>query len=145
MTSSTVTQRLDSTFTYDIARRQSEHLTAPAIELDPASCFTVDSLVIYDVATGLLVTGGYITANGLSTIDIDTSERSLVGSHNLYVKTAVSSGEELEQMNLALDITDSCDTSSLVGSIIIAAVEINKGESLNVVQTNSVLTDYISN
>ena len=80
----------------------------------------MDSFLIYNKATTSpsLVTGGYISASGLSTIDINTSDLSYVGTHNLYVVTVVTnSNEELEQQDLDLTIIDSCATTTLVGAI----------------------------
>ena len=45
---------------------------------------------------------------------------------------------------MSLDIIDSCETSTLNGSITLEPIVVSKGESLNIVQTNDVLTDSIS-
>ena len=45
---------------------------------------------------------------------------------------------------MSLDIIDSCETSTLNGSITLEPIVVSKGESLNIVQTNDVLTDSVS-
>ena len=45
---------------------------------------------------------------------------------------------------MSLTIIDSCETSSLIGSIVLDPIEVFKGETLNKAQANSVLTDFIS-
>ena len=82
-TGSTVVATLVSSHDYDIARRQLDSLTAPVVTLEPSTCFQVESLIIYDADTTAPVAGGYITANGLDSIDISTNDRLLVGTHNL--------------------------------------------------------------
>ena len=82
-TGSTVVSSLVTSYEYDIARRQLDSLTAPVVTLEPSTCFQVESLIIYDTITTAPVAGGYITANGLVSIDISTNDRLLVGLHNL--------------------------------------------------------------
>ena len=45
---------------------------------------------------------------------------------------------------MSLTIIDSCKTSELIGTITLDPVEVFKGESLNKVQTNDVMTDSCS-
>ena len=87
VTSSSVSQAIESPYTYDIARRQTDSIDAPILDLLPAVCFTVEDFRIYD-DTGAAVTG-YITSNGLSLLEIQTTDRNLVGTHTLTVKALV--------------------------------------------------------
>ena len=78
----------------------------------------MSSYKFYESGTDQEVTGGFATINGLSTLDIFTNDRNLVGVQSLYLKAVVLSiNEELERQDLTLEIIDSCEIAVLSGSI----------------------------
>ena len=78
--------------------------------LNPGNCFTVGTFNIYDDLNQPV--SGYVTVNGLTSIDFMTGDLSLVGVHNLTVKTFVTESlEELNPMSLTLTVIDSCETT----------------------------------
>ena len=82
---------------------------------------------------------------GANKINIFTTDRTLVGVHDLEVKTLVKeSTEELLPLSIAITIRDSCETTALVGNLNILDVTVQKGEDLTVSQTFNILTDTVS-
>ena len=78
----------------------------------------MSSYKVYESDTDQEVTGDFATVNGLSTLDIFTNDRNLVGTLSLYLKAVLtSSNEELERQDLTLEIIDSCESAVLNGSI----------------------------
>ena len=67
-------------------------IDTPQVTLRPVACFTIGTFKIYDDLSQPV--SGYVTVNGLTSIDFMTGDRSLVGTHNLTVKTYVTESQE---------------------------------------------------
>ena len=81
---------------YDIAQRVTLTLASPLVDLTPTTCFQVETFKVYDQATDEPVTE-YLSIGGGATdgsLDIFSSDRSLVGTHDVYIMTLVLESQE---------------------------------------------------
>lgn len=96
ITGSSLVQAIETSIEYDLALRTTLSVVPPLVELTPVMCFSIGTFKVYDSATNELVNS--FLSSGKGSIDVFTSDRTLVGLHNLYVMTVVAeSAEEVER------------------------------------------------
>ena len=86
------------------------------------ACFTADTFKVYEKNTGSLVTEYLSVSGGAAdgSVDIVTSDESLVGTHVVEIKTVVlENSEEVYTQDLTIDIINACFSSSVAGSVVI--------------------------
>ena len=87
VTSSSVIRPISGTYTYDIAQKSMYSISAPNVTLSPTVCFNIEDFLIIDQFN---TAASFVTSSmASSSIEVQTTDRALVGMHSLTVKTLV--------------------------------------------------------
>ena len=126
---------------YDLASGVTLSLATPVVSVNPVACFSVTSFIVLD--NGTLTAPSYLSTS-VSSVDIITDERSLLGSHTLLIQAVISNGETLHPHTFDLTFQDSCRRARLVESVELEKIEIRAMESEILKKSYASFTDTIS-
>ena len=112
VTSSSLDLSIEPFNDYNVASGSIMDILSPAITVNPAICFSVDSFVVVDAVTSAAAPA-FLSVSP-TYVSIFTEDRAYVGTHVFSIKAHISNGEILYAHDFQVRIYDPCDNSRIV-------------------------------